>query len=81
MDDKERKSQLSDDQPGNNNPNDVDFKHPAKKIPQTEDIDRMEGSQLGTDYSRQPAEESSDNRTPQIDEGTKEIQRDKKNEE
>jgi hypothetical protein len=81
MDTEERKSQLSDDQPGNNNPNDIDWKHPAKRIQQQEDIDRMDGSQLGIDTSRQPAQESSENKTFQIDEGTKEIQKQKKSEE
>lgn len=80
MSNDKKKSQISDHQAGNINPDDVDFKHPAKKIPETEKVDIME-SELGRETSQTPASESVDNKTTQIDEGTKEIQKNKKEKE
>ncbi|MBF0694955.1 MAG: hypothetical protein IR153_07860 [Flavobacterium sp.] len=80
MSDDKKKSQVSDHQAGNINPDDVNFKHPAKKIPETEKVDIME-SEIGRETSQTPASESDDNQTSQIDEGTKDIQKEKKSDE
>ena len=79
MDSQDKTSQQSEDQPGNNNPRDIDWKHPAKRISETEKIDIME-SGSGLDRSQTPDSENADHEITQIDEGTKQIQQEKKSE-
>lgn len=61
-------------QPGNFNPRDVDFEHPAKIDKAEEKVDIKE-SELGREASQKPANEQMEPMS-QIDEGTKNLQQD-----
>ena len=61
--------------PGNFNPQDVDFEHPAKKEKAQEKVDIKE-SEIGRETSQQPANEQIEPMS-QIDDDTKKLQEEK----